>query len=102
MRCFPSWMMRSLRGWRRSANRGVPGRAKFSSTRETRNTGFLSCLEGSIEIIGIANGEETVLAVHGRGVFTGEINQLPGGAVWFDAGRAKQAHTRNQQGECGA
>ena len=40
--------------------------------------GVFVVLEGSIEIIGIANGEETVLAVHGRGVFTGEVNLLSG------------------------
>ena len=40
--------------------------------------GVFVVLDGSIELIGMANGEESVLAVHGRGVFTGEINQLSG------------------------
>ncbi len=40
--------------------------------------GVFVVLEGSIEIIGMAKGVETVLAAHGTGVFTGEVNLLSG------------------------
>lgn len=41
--------------------------------------GVFVVLEGSIELVKVASGgEETVLNVHGVGMFTGEVNQLSG------------------------
>ncbi len=40
--------------------------------------GVFVVLEGSIELVNLANGQETVLMVHGPGKFTGEVNQLSG------------------------
>jgi thioredoxin reductase (NADPH) len=40
--------------------------------------GVFVVLEGSIEIIGVSNGDEAVLRVLGRGNFTGEISLLSG------------------------
>src|ERR1700680_1198745 len=42
------------------------------------NHGVFIVLDGCIEIAGVANGEETVLRVLDRGMFTGEVNQLSG------------------------
>jgi len=40
--------------------------------------GIFVVLEGSIELVNIVNGQETVLMVNGQGKFTGEVNQLSG------------------------
>src|ERR1700722_17466224 len=40
--------------------------------------GVFVVLDGSIELVNVVNGEETVLMVHGAGKFTGEVNQLSG------------------------
>ena len=40
--------------------------------------GVFVVLEGSIEVVNIVNGEESVLMIHGAGIFTGEVNQLSG------------------------
>lgn len=40
--------------------------------------GVFVVLNGSIELISLANGQESVLMVHGAGKFTGEVNQLSG------------------------
>ena len=40
--------------------------------------GVFVVLSGSIELVSLVNGEETVLMVHGAGKFTGEVNQLSG------------------------
>ncbi len=40
--------------------------------------GVFIVLAGNIELVSVANGEETVLTVHGPGMFTGEVNQLSG------------------------
>jgi thioredoxin reductase (NADPH) len=40
--------------------------------------GVFVVLEGSIELVNLAKGQETVLMVHGPGKFTGEVNQLSG------------------------
>jgi thioredoxin reductase (NADPH) len=40
--------------------------------------GVFVVLEGSIELVSIVNGQETLLTVHGVGMFTGEVNQLSG------------------------
>ncbi len=40
--------------------------------------GVFVVLSGSIELVNLVNGEETVLMVHGAGKFTGEVNQLSG------------------------
>ena len=42
------------------------------------NHGVFVILEGSIQLVSVANGEETVLATHGPGKFTGEVNLLSG------------------------
>ena len=42
------------------------------------NHGVFVILEGSLEIIGVSDTEETVLRVIGQGTFTGEVNQLSG------------------------
>ncbi len=40
--------------------------------------GVFVVLSGSIELVSVVNGEETMLAIHGPGIFTGEVNQLSG------------------------
>lgn len=40
--------------------------------------GAFVVLDGGIDIINIANGEESVIASYGAGTFTGEVNQLSG------------------------
>jgi thioredoxin reductase (NADPH) len=40
--------------------------------------GVFVVLEGSIELASVANGQESLLTVHGVGMFTGEVNQLSG------------------------
>ncbi len=40
--------------------------------------GVFVVLDGSIELASVVNGEESVLMVHGAGMFTGEVNQLSG------------------------
>jgi thioredoxin reductase (NADPH) len=63
--------------------------ASFGAQRSTRagevvfdlgdeNHGVFVVLKGSIEIIGVSSGNETVLKVLGPGTFTGEVNQLSG------------------------
>jgi thioredoxin reductase (NADPH) len=63
--------------------------ASFSTRRHTQpgeilfdqgddSHGVFIVLEGSIEIVGISNQDESVLRVLGQGAFTGEVNQLSG------------------------
>jgi thioredoxin reductase (NADPH) len=40
--------------------------------------GVFVVLEGSIALVSVLNGQESVLRVHGPGMFTGEVNQLSG------------------------
>jgi thioredoxin reductase (NADPH) len=40
--------------------------------------GVFVVLDGSIELVSVVNSQETVLTVHGPGMFTGEVNQLSG------------------------
>ena len=40
--------------------------------------GVFVVLDGSIELASVVNGQESLLMVHGAGVFTGEVNQLSG------------------------
>ncbi len=40
--------------------------------------GVFVVLDGSIELASVVNGQESVLMVHGAGMFTGEVNQLSG------------------------
>jgi thioredoxin reductase (NADPH) len=40
--------------------------------------GVFVVLDGSIELASVLNGKESLLMVHGVGVFTGEVNQLSG------------------------
>jgi thioredoxin reductase (NADPH) len=42
------------------------------------NHGVFVVLDGRIELVSVVNGQEAVLAVHGAGKFTGEVNQLSG------------------------
>src|SRR5260370_31712405 len=51
-----------------------PGEMLFDQGDATR--GVFIVLEGSIEIVGVPVGEEAVVRVLGRGVFTGEVSQL--------------------------
>ena len=44
--------------------------------------GVFVVLSGSVELVNVVNGEETVLMVHGVGKFTGEVNW-----VEFDLGK---------------
>jgi thioredoxin reductase (NADPH) len=53
--------------------------------------GVFVVLEGSIEVTNVTKDHEDVLRVLRRGEFTGEVNQLSGGAVWCDAGRERPA-----------
>jgi thioredoxin reductase (NADPH) len=49
----------------------------FSDQGDDRHGVFI-VLEGSLEIVGLASGHESILRVLGRGAFTGEVNQLSG------------------------
>ncbi len=40
--------------------------------------GVFVVLDGSIELASVVNGQESLLMVHGAGMFTGEVNQLSG------------------------
>jgi len=40
--------------------------------------GVFVVLEGSLEVIGVSNGVESVLSIVGRGAFTGDVSQLSG------------------------
>jgi thioredoxin reductase (NADPH) len=40
--------------------------------------GVFVVLDGSIELVSVTNGQESVIAVHGPGVFTGEVSHLSG------------------------
>jgi len=53
-----------------------PGEILFD--RGDEQHGVFIVLEGSIEIAGISNHQESVLRVLGPGTFTGEVNQLSG------------------------
>jgi thioredoxin reductase (NADPH) len=53
-------------------------RAEVLFDRETARPGVFIVLSGSIEIVGVANGEQAVLSVLGPGEFTGELTQLSG------------------------
>ena len=56
--------------------RAQPGEILFD--RGDEQHGIFIVLEGSIEIVGISNHQESVLRVLGQGAFTGEVNQLSG------------------------
>jgi thioredoxin reductase (NADPH) len=53
-----------------------PGELIFDQGNESH--GVFVVLSGSIEILGVSNGDATVLRVLGQGTFTGEVNQLSG------------------------
>lgn len=53
-----------------------PGEIVFDQGDDSH--GVFIVLSGKIEILGVTNGEETVLRVLERGAFTGEVNQLSG------------------------
>lgn len=53
-----------------------PGEILFD--RGDEQHGIFIVLEGSIEVVGISNHQESVLRVLGQGAFTGEVNQLSG------------------------
>jgi len=40
--------------------------------------GAFVVLDGSVELVSLANGQESVLAAHGPGMFTGEVSHLSG------------------------
>ena len=52
--------------------------------------GIFVVLDGSIEVVGVVNGVESVLSVLGPGEFTGEVNQLSGRRSLV-LGRAREA-----------
>src|SRR5260370_18620319 len=56
--------------------RAQPGEILFD--QGDAQHGVFVVLEGSIEIVSLAHGEEAVLRVLDRGTFTGEVNQLSG------------------------
>ena len=56
--------------------RAGPGEVVFELGDASR--GMFVVLDGSIEIVGVSNGDEAPLRVLERGAFTGEINQLSG------------------------
>lgn len=56
--------------------RAEKGEILFDQGDDTH--GVFVVLEGGIEILGVNNEGETILAAHGPGVFTGEVNQLSG------------------------
>jgi len=53
-----------------------PGEILFDQGDDSH--GVFNVLEGSIEIAGISNRQESELRILGRGAFTGEVNQLSG------------------------
>jgi thioredoxin reductase (NADPH) len=53
-----------------------PGEILFDQGDD--NHGVFIVLEGSIELVGVSNQQESVLRVLGPGAFTGEVNQLSG------------------------
>ncbi len=58
-----------------------PRRVKESETlfnQESDDHGIFIVLTGSVEIVGVSNGAESVLSILRRGEFTGEITQLSG------------------------
>src|SRR5216684_5889905 len=46
--------------------------------RETQRPGIFIVLSGSVELVGVANGQEAVLSQLAPGEFTGELTQLSG------------------------
>ena len=44
--------------------------------RDSRSPGVFVVLEGNVNLLGVSNRTESVLAVLSRGMFSGEINQL--------------------------
>ncbi len=40
--------------------------------------GVFVVLDGSVELVSLTNGQEAILAVHGTGMFTGEVSHLSG------------------------
>jgi len=52
------------------------GEIIFQQGDETH--GVFIVIQGSIEIVGVSNGEKTIIRVLGQGMFTGEVNQLSG------------------------
>ena len=56
--------------------RAQPGEVLFDLGNDSH--GVFVVLSGSVEIVGVANGNATVLRVLGQGTFTGEVNQLSG------------------------
>jgi thioredoxin reductase (NADPH) len=67
-----------------------PGEMLFDQGDTTH--GVFIVLEGSIEIVGVSTGEEALLRVLTRGVFTGEVNQLSGRRTLVRC-RAREAST---------
>jgi len=53
-----------------------PGELLFDQGSDSH--GIFVVLSGSIEVVGVSNGNATVLRVLGAGTFTGEVNQLSG------------------------
>src|SRR6266478_7578977 len=53
-----------------------PGEVLFD--QGDANHGVFVVLGGSVEIVSVSNGEEAVIGVHGRGVFSGEVAHLSG------------------------
>ena len=53
-----------------------PGELIFDVGNQSH--GVFVVLSGSIEVLGVSNGDATVLRVLGQGTFTGEVNQLSG------------------------
>jgi thioredoxin reductase (NADPH) len=56
--------------------RAKPGEILFDQGDSTH--GVFVVLTGSIELLGVSNGDDSVLRILGAGTFTGEVNQLSG------------------------
>src|SRR5438552_9217227 len=70
--------------------RARPGEVLFD--QGDADHGVFVVLDGSIEIVGVSNGDEASLRVLERGAFTGEINQLSGRRSLVQC-RAREAST---------
>lgn len=70
--------------------RARPGEVLFDQGDASH--GVFVVLDGSIEIVGVSNGDEASLRVLERGAFTGEINQLSGRRSLVQC-RAREAST---------
>ena len=54
---------------------------------------FFVVIVGAVEVVRVANGTETLIAVHGPGQFSGEVNMISGRRALFRSARARTARS---------